>query len=1088
MENSFLNIEKKNQYSRRKVLKSLSVMVCSTLLFAPISLANATSLKTSDMALVAQQSGTIVKGFVSDKMGPIIGATVTVKGTRNGTASGLDGDFKLSNIKKGDVLIISYIGYTTQEVKYTGQALDIKLNEDSHALSEVVVVGFGTQKKVNVTGAVSAITSDVLKSRPVQNVGQALQGVIPGLNFSVNTSGGELNNTMSVNVRGSGSIGDGSNSAPLILIDGMEGNMNAINPNDIDNISVLKDASSSSIYGSRAAFGVILITTKSGKAGRTSVNYSSDVRFVDALAIPKMMDSYTFAQYFNRASSNDGQMAVFDDNMMGRILAYQKGELLETTTPNEKNGLWNNYSGANANTNWFKEQYRDWVPSQEHRLSVNGGTDKLTYLISGSFLDQTGLVRHGGDKFQRYNLNGRINAKLSEKISLNYSTKWIREDYDRPSYLSGLFYHNIARRWPTCPVYDNNGYYMEGVEIIQMRDGGRAKSQKDYSYNQMQIVIEPIKDWNIYLEGNMSTVVNYNHSDKLPVYAHNVKGEPYLMSWDGGAAGASSVSESTGKENFYTANLYTNYSRLFKGGHYAKVTAGFNSELMKTRSISASKDGVISAEVPTLNTSSENPSCSGGYAHWSTAGFFSRLNYNFNERYLLEANVRLDGTSRFVGDKRWGIFPSFSLGWNIAKEDFFKPLSDKISTLKLRASWGELGNTNTKKLYPFFLTMPFASNAGGWLVDGKKPNIASAPSIVNALMTWEEIRSWNVGLDWSAFNNRLTGSLDFFKRQTKDMIGPPPEVSNILGVKTEDIPRVNNADMESYGFDLELGWRDQISDLNYGLKLVLSDDKQKVTRYPNKVGDVGQWYSGRMAGEIWGYETIGIAKSNQEMADHIATLPNGGQTIGKDWAAGDIMYKDLNGDGKIDAGSSTLSNPGDRKIIGNSSPRFKFGFTMDADWKGFDLKLFFQGVLKRDYLLGGPYFWGASGGMWQSAGFKEHFDFFRPEGDPLGANLNAYYPRPLFVTGDKNQQGQTRYLQNAAYIRLKNIQLGYSLSQNVLSKVGLQSVRLYVSGDNLWTASQISGVFDPETIGGGWGDGKLYPLSKTISVGINVNF
>lgn len=1060
-------------------------MVCSTFLFVPISLANSTDVKSNGITLVAQQNGN-VKGVVSDKMGPVIGASIIVKGTHNGTITGLEGDFKLSNVKKGDVLIISFVGYVTQEVKYSGQVLDVKLIEDSQTLSEVVVVGFGTQKKVNVTGAVSAVTSDVLKSRPVQNVGQALQGVIPGLNFTVNTAGGELNNTMNVNVRGSGTIGDGSNSAPLILIDGMEGNMNAINPNDIDNISVLKDASSSAIYGSRAAFGVILITTKSGKAGRTSVNYGSDVRFVDALAIPKMMDSYTFAQYFNRAAINDGQTPVFSDEVVGRILAYQKGELLETTTPNDKNGLWNNYSGANANTNWFKEQYRDWVPSHEHRLSINGGTEKLTYLISGSFLDQTGLVRHGGDKFQRYTLNGRVNAKITDKISLNYSTKWIREDYDRPSYLSGLFYHNIARRWPTCPVYDNNGYYMEGVEIIQMRDGGRAKNQKDYNYNQMQLVIEPIKDWNIYLEGNMSTVVNYNHFDKLPVYAHNVKGEQYLISWDGGAAGASSVSESTGKENFYTANLYTNYSKQFQSGHYAKATIGFNSELMKTRSISASKDGVISAEVPTLNTASDNAACAGGYGHWATAGFFGRLNYNYNERYLLEANVRFDGSSRFIGNKRWGTFTSYSLGWNIAKENFFESLSDLISTLKLRASWGELGNMNTKQWYPFFMTMPVSSNSGSWLVDGKKPNTASAPGLVSALMTWENVTSWNIGLDWSVFNNRLTGSFDIFKRTTKDMIGPAPELPSTLGTS---VPKVNNADMESFGFDLELGWRDKISDFNYGLKLVLSDDRQKVTRFPNDNKDLGQWYSGRMNGDIWGYETIGIAKSDQEMTDYIATLKNGGQSgIGKNWGAGDIMYKDLNGDGKIDSGSNTLDNSGDRKIIGNSMPRFKFGFTMDAAWKGFDLKIFFQGIGKRDYMLGGPYFWGASGGMWQSAGFKEHWNFFRPEGDPLGANLNAYYPRPLFATGDKNQQAQTRYLQNAAYIRLKNIQLGYSLPANLLSKVGLHSVRLYVSGDNLWTASQISGVFDPETIGGGWGDGKLYPLSKTISVGINVNF
>lgn len=294
--------------------------------------------------------------------------------------------------------------------------------------------------------------------------------------------------------------------------------------------------------------------------------------------------------------------------------------------------------------------------------------------------------------------------------------------------------------------------------------------------------------------------------------------------------------------------------------------------------------------------------------------------------------------------------------------------------------------------------------------------------------------------------------------------------------------------MESYGFELEVNWRDRIGKVSYGVKAVLSDDVQKVTRFPNETNSFGQWYAGKISNEIWGYTTIGIAKSQEEMDAHLASLPKGGQNaIGTKWAAGDIMYADLNGDGKVDGGAGTLDNPGDRKIIGNSSPRYKFGVTLDASWKGFDASLFFQGVGKRDYMLGGAYFWGASGDMWQSAGFVNHWDFFRPEGDPLGENLNSYYPRPIF-DGGKNQQTQTGYLQNAAYIRLKNVQLGYTFPQPWMKKIGLQSLRLYISGENLWTASAITGIFDPETLGADYGDGKLYPLCKTVSVGINVNF
>lgn len=726
--------------------------------------------------------------------------------------------------------------------------------------------------------------------------------------------------------------------------------------------------------------------------------------------------------------------------------------------------------------------YKDWVPSHEHNLSVSGGSDKITYLVSGNFLDQNGLIAHGKDKFNRYTLNGKINATLSEYVKLNYSSKWIREDYKRPSYMTGLFFHNIARRWPVNPVYDPNGYYMEGNEVIQMEDGGIQKNQKDYSYQQLQLVIEPIKDWKIYAEGNLNTITNFQHWEVLPVYAHDVNGDQYAFSWDGRAVGSTTVNEYGYKENFMTTNIYSDYFKQFDNGHFIKVMGGFNAEVMKTRSLSAQGDGLITPSVPTVNTTTTNPSVGGGYAHWSTAGFFGRLNYNYKERYLVEANVRYDGTSRFVGDERWGVFPSFSLGWNIAREDFFADYTDKVSTLKLRGSWGQLGNMNTNNWYPFYQSMSVGTNNGYWLVDGEKTNTAYAPGIVSSLMTWETIESWNLGLDWGAFNNRLTGTFDYFKRSTKDMVGPAPELSSVLGT---GVPQINNADMESYGFELEVSWRDRIGDLSYGVKAVLSDAQQKVTRYPNKSYSLGTWYNGRMNGDIWGYTTLGIAKSQEEMDAHLAKVNQ--SRLGNQWGAGDIMYADLNGDGEISNGANTLEDHGDMKIIGNNTPRYNYGITLDAAYKGFDFSVFFQGIGKRDYWVSGAYFWGATGGMWQSAGFTEHWDFFRGEDNPLGANLNAYYPRPLFTSG-KNMQTQSRYLQDASYLRMKNIQLGYTLPKSMTTKVGMQMVRLYVSGDNLATISSMSKIFDPETIGGAWGDGKLYPLSKTISVGLNVNF
>lgn len=1046
---------------------------------------------SSSSPRVEQSDRKVITGTVVDALGPVAGANIVVKGSTNGTMTDMEGKFSLE-VPEGATLEISYIGYVSQQIKVGNQTtLNITLKEDSQALDEVVVVGFGTQKKVNLTGSVAMVKSEVLESRPVQNVSQALQGVVPGLNLTVNDTGGELNNNLSIDIRGGGTIGEGSNASPLILIDGIEGDMNSINPNDIESISVLKDAASAAIYGSRAAFGVILITTKSGHSGRTNVNYSMNVRFASPSSLPTMMDSYQFAQFFNRAAANQGSSPVFDETTMQRIIDYQAGRITSGAQI-RTDGFYSENVLANANVDWFDEVYRKVVPSHEHNISVSGGSDKLTYLVSSSFMDQQGFLNWASDDFKRYTLNARINAQLSKYVKLVYGTKWIREDYDRPYYLdaNSLFFNSIARTWPTCPVYDDNGYILGSV-INRMRDGGRNQDQEDQSYNQIQLIIEPIKDWRIYAEGNMRTSNRFNHSALYPISRYNAAGENIGGSIDGSRAiGATEVSEHAYRDTYLTGNLYSDYFKQFDSGHYFKVMAGFNAELMKSRDVYGIMDNLISTDVPTLNTATENPRTSGGYSHWATVGFFGRLNYNYKEKYLFEFNLRYDGTSRFLADQQWGTFPSFSAGWNIAREEFFADLGsleDYVSTFKFRGSWGQLGNTNTEDLYPLYLTMPVSNKNGLWLLDGEKPNTSYAPGLVSSYLTWETVESWDVGLDIGALDNRLMVSFDYYQRKTKNMVGPAPELPSILGT---GVPDMNNADLKSYGFDLELAWRDNVGEFSYGAKFVLSDNKRKVTRYPNDSGDYSQWYAGKMSGEIWGYETIGIAKTDEEMNTHLASLPNGGQdALGTQWAAGDIMYRDLNGDGKIDAGSSTLGDPGDKKIIGNSTPRYRFGLTLDSAWKGFDLSLFFQGVAKRDYFLTGPYFWGANSGQWFSVGFDYHWDFFRPEGDPLGSNVDSYYPRPMFDQGSKNQQCQTGYLQNAAYIRLKNIQFGYTFPRAWVNKLGLQSLRVYFSGDNLWTATGIHGYYDPENLGSADNNGgQVYPLSKTYSVGLNINF
>ena len=1028
------------------------------------------------------QQGNVCKGIVKDANGEtIIGASVVVKGTTNGTITGLDGDFELSNVKKGETLQISFVGYQTKEIVWNGQALNVTLEEDTKLLDEVVVVGYGTQKKVNVTGAVSMVDSKVLESRPVQNVAQALQGQIPGLQMSVGNSGGSLDSSLSITIRGGGTIGAGSSGSPLVLIDGIEGDMNSVNPNDIENVSVLKDAASASIYGARAAFGVILITTKNGHAGKTRVNYSGNVRFSTAIQVPEMANSWDFANYFNAASINGGGSPIFDETALSNIQKYMNGEFTDPSTPeyygttvNPDNNRFKNYAGAFANTDWFAEFYRKNAPAHEHNVSISGGTDKLTYVLSGNFLDQQGLIRHGSDSFNRYTLNGKISAELTSWAKMNFTTKWTREQYDRPTYLTGLFFHNIARRWPTCFVKDPYGNWAADMEIIQLEEGGKQSEQKDLYTNQLQFVFEPIKDWHITIDGSMRQTTQSTQWAVLPIYGYDADNNPYLLSWNGGAAGYSEVQDYRYGEDYYSTNIYTDYSKTING-HYFKVMAGFNAELYKNNSLTGFGTDLVTPTVPELNATQDNQKAYNSKGEYAMAGFFGRINYNYKEKYILEANLRYDGSSRFIGDKRWGLFPSFSAGWNIAREEFFAPLNNIIGTLKLRGSWGQLGNNNTTSYYPFYQSMPTGVESSGWLIGGAKQNVAGLPGIVSSLLTWETVQSWDAGFDFGMFNNRFTGSFSYYNRLTKDMVAAAPNLPGILGATP---PNLNYADLKSYGWELELSWRDRIQDFNYGVRLTLDDNQEKITRYYNPTGNLGTYYDGRMVGEIWGYTTVGIAQSQEEMDKH---LENNKPNWGTGWAAGDVMFADLNGDGIVNNGSNTLEDHGDITIIGNNKPRYKFGLTLDGAWKGIDFSVFFQGVLKRDYMLSGPYFWGANGGQWQSTCFVEHLDYWTPE------NTDAYYPRPDF-SSTKNQQTQTGYLQNAAYLRVKNAQIGYTLPKIWTKKAGMESVRIYVSGDNLLTFSDMISVFDPETLGGDWGDGKLYPLQRTISVGINVNF
>lgn len=1056
------------------------------------SLLHANITYEANAAVVQQQS--VCKGTVVDNNGdPVVGASVFVvsNGQKKGSVTDLDGNFEIAGVASGSSLTISYVGYKTQQVTWSGKDLKVTLQENSEMLDNVVVVGYGTQKKVNLTGAVSVVSSKALDSRPVTSVAQALQGEVPGLNFSVGNSGGSLNSRMSMNIRGVGTIGEGSNAAPLVLIDGSEGDLYSISPNDIESISVLKDASSSAIYGSRAAFGVILVTTKSGKDSRMNVSYNGNVRFSTATQIPEMPNSYDFARYWNDAAANSGGNAPFKQDILDKIKNHINGtpkpgdEATTTWAGYAANEPWSMYTGSWNNVNWFDEMYKSGVPSTEHNVALSGGGSKVNYYLSGAVLSQRGLIRHGKDQLKRYNFSGKITANLKDWFTVTYNTKWIREDYSRPSYMTGLFFHNIARRWPTNPVYDPNGHYVHGNEILQMENGGLDATQQDKLYQQLALEFRPRKGWKIRLEGNYNTVHYYNHWDVLPIYYYDPDQKLIPAAWSGGyAAGKSDVGDSMSRNNYYNGRFFTEYMFTLNDKHDFKFLAGLDMESNRYTSLGAARADLISPLVPSLNNATHKdvrPSFSN--TQWATMGAFGRINYAYDSRYLAEFSIRRDGSSRFIGDKTWSTFPSFALGWNIANEQFFKPLTKTVNTLKLRATYGALGNTNIKALYPWFLSQPANASASSWLVNGQRVNISNAPGLVSPSLTWESVRSWNIGLDFGMFNNRLQGTFDYYVRTTKDMVGPAPAHPSILGV---ELPKENNSDMRSNGWDLEVRWRDRIGQVGYGIKLVLSDDYQTITRFHNPNRLLSKWCEGKRMGDIYGYLVEGIAQTNEQMNEW---LTNNKPSWGSNWAAGDVMYKDLNGDKKVNSGKGTYDDMGDLTKIGNSLPRYRFGITLDANWNGFDFLIFMQGVGKRDFWDDSPYSVGANTGMWQAAAFKDHLDYWRPATDTnLGPNPNGFYPRPLFGQGSKNFQTSDRYLQNAAYMRIKNIQLGYTLPTAIASKIGANRIRFYFSAENLATFTKMNKIFDPEATGGDWGPGKIYPLQRTVSFGLNLNF
>lgn len=1070
------------------------------------------------MATVAAFAEEItVTGTVYEPDGePAIGVSVKVLGQALGVSTDIDGNFRIPVDSEGS-LEVSYIGYQTQTVKINGRThIDITLTDPTaQNLQEVVIVGYGTQKKINATGSVKTIDNSVLESRPVGNAVQGLQGAVAGLNIT-NDAGGALGESMNINIRGVGSIGEGSSSSPLILIDGMEGDLSTINPNDIENISVLKDAAAASIYGSRAPFGVILVTTKNGQKG-TKVAYSGNLRFQQPVSVPKMVDSYTFANMVNEAYSNSGNASTpFSPSYMDRLLQYQQGLIdyateAQTSDPSK----WKTNFESWGNTDWYDVYLKNHTFSQEHNMSISGGGDNVTYYLSGNYLRQSGLFNFADEKYQRLALTGKVNIKFNNYVRLNWTTRIISTENDKPSALNALFFHNLGRRYPTIPLYTPTGEYHPDSMIQPLQNGGRVNSDTKQFYNQANLIIEPIKGWQIHADISSRIERNPYTRQFIPTTYEGPDGQSnYILSLFGlndkkvvntsngtftvwPALGESWYEKANASVDYFTTNFYTDYALTIKDKHNFKFLAGVQTEYYKTQTDRMGSNNILLDDVPFLPTEigGAGTMISQKKGEWSSVGVFGRINYNYDDRYMAEVNLRGDAASRFPSDQRWGVFPSFSLGWNIAQEHFWEPIANAgWHYFKLRGSYGTLGNQNTTSFYPYYQQM--ASGGGELVLGGGQAVVLPMYTPYSTSLTWERIENIGAGIDIGLMNNRLTGSFDWYQRKTKDMVGPALSLPGIFGA---DAPKTNNAEMRTRGWEVEISWRDRINrDWSYGISASISDYKTIVTKYDSADNSIFGWYEGKEYGTIWGYKTAGIAKSDAEMA---AWLANQSQTaLGDKWGGGDIMYRDLDGNGEVSPGASTLDNHGDLAVIGNTTPRYAFSFTLESQWKFIDFRAYFQGIGKRDFFIGngvtnGPdygtaSFFGWGGAQWQFSLFEDHLDYFRFADSALGANMdNPYYARLRY---DKNNIWcSDRYIQSASYLRLKNLQVGFTMPKCKLSKY-VQKARLYVSGENLFTLTKLR-ILDPEALSTSDSDynggaGKTYPQYRTWSVGLELTF
>lgn len=1043
---------------------------------------------------ITQQDG-VCKGVVKDNQGEtVIGASVVVKGSTNGTITGLDGDFTLDNVKRGDVIQISYIGYVSQEVVWQGTPLNITLKEDSQTLEEVVVVGFGSQKKANLTGSVSQVKmDDVLGERPVTNVKNALQGSMPGLMVSGGASPGEAK---SFNIRGTVSI-NGMN--PLVLIDNVEGDIDLLNPEDIESVTVLKDAASSAIYGARAAAGVILITTKKAKKGeKFNLNYNANFGFQTSINSPKQasldeyLRAYQAAGFSETYYAGNGSVSKWREYLAG----YKENP---AAYPTVGDGIYIGEDGAPYYLN-DKDVYKAFQETsfmQTHNLTANGGTEKLRYRLSAGLTKEDGPLIESKDTYMRKNISSFISADITDWLTQEADFRYTVADRSEPMGSGdGIYCMNHISFYPSGMMPGSvNTSVGKDLPLItpenQIRYNNPYLTDTDNTRIYLRTIMRPIK--------GLELVGEYTYDRKNWQKSYYAKKWEYTTEQLGSNNSVTSdyLFKSEDHEDYNALNLYGTYNFSIKEDHMFKVMAGFNQERKQNSWISVQTHDMIAPSAPSFTSATGKIIPQNSYSDYAIRGAFYRINYNYKDRYLFEANGRYDGSSKFPKDDRFGFFPSFSVGWNIARESWMEKALDYVSDLKLRASWGQIGNQNIGN-YGYYSTMQPVGNSNYWLKDGEFITYISTPGLVSNSFTWETVETLDIGFDASMFNSRLQVTFDWYQRTTRDMLIASIQLPAVVGTSA---PMRNAADMRTRGWEIAVNWRDQIGDWKYNVGFNLYDYKSKITKYSNNEDKLlsQNYYEGKTLGEIWGYVSDGFytiddfdGPGTWQLKDGVASLD------GYNPRPGDEKFVNLNDDrgtNEINSGLNTVDSPGDQKVIGNSTPRYNFGVNLGVSYKGFSLSAILQGTAKRDVWIGGMslFPFGGSAKAYYPV-FYNQTDYWEPMGSCDGqytendreywvaknpdASLYRLYSN--MQNHGSNQRASTKYLQNGAYMRLKNITLAYTFPKALISKVSLSALKVFVSAENLATISSLPKGYDPERLS--WG----YPFYRTLSFGLNV--